>query len=463
MKKLITLLALFSLSGLYAKVETSSQSFLFTRPVFNNIETRASFGHNALFDYEKSNGFRLTPLYQTSFKSSKLKRYFLLADHDSVSFSNTAANRDVRPEWFGLPNNFGGTMTVKPEQTQFGFDFSVRHSIDGMFDISLFKNSWLFATLPIVVIKNHLNFSQSSITNSGAAGTAAENIVSAFNNSAWNYLKMRTSSKSETRPGELRLGMGKTFLNDGRAHLASYSSISIPTDKKQTNKYMFDPQAGFNGHVGMVWGAHLQLPITRKTDPGTVALYLDFESNFLFRNHQYRTFDLVGKEWSRYLLYRKSGSAAEQGVNVMTRKVRVSAYNLIDASAGFRFHVKKAEAEIGVSAWGHGKERIDFVKPWEAVYGIAGTTNADSASASTIKTLAADDAAFTTVKFSDIDLASGASVSTMTWRAHAAIGARGQGEKADGFFGAGVFVEMPRNATKMFHQWGGWFTVGAAF
>lgn len=457
---------------LYAEIKTekTSQSFLFTKPVFTTLPARISFWHDSWFDIEKTNAFQATTQYQHSFNSKKLKRYFLMKDRDSLvvrgdTHAGTSPVTDVRAEWLGLPTNFQGTLTLAPEQWQMCTSITARRSFN-FEGTTFFDNMWGFVEIPIVLMQNDMKFKQESVTNAAAATVAVRDIETAFNNTDWNYQKIKTGKQDKTKIGEVRLGFGKTFLSNGRAHVASYSAVSLPTTSKQTNEYMFTPQAGLNGHIAFIWGASFQLPLSRKTDMNDTCLFLDFENTFFLRNKQYRTFDLKNKEWSRFLLMRKKDQTTNTttpGVNVLTQKVRVSPYAIINASGGVRFHVGSAEAEIGIGAWGHNEERIKLTSLWEENYGIAGTTTNTSASASTIKTLGADDTTFTPIKETDINFKSGASLATAVYRVHGSIGSRGRGKNNNGLFGCGFFVEIPHNNTKAFSQWGFWAKVGGAF
>ena len=473
MKKIYLLLLLVPC---FAKAEImtkkTSQSFLFTRPIFNNIPAFTSLWHDSWFDKEKKNALHASVQYQRSFNSDKLKDYFLMEDRNTLKIRGTAhanytnLDTDIRAQWLGLPNDFEGTLTIKPEQSQFCVNISGRRSLPKLLNSSLFENMWLFFDAPIVIARNTLNFKQEAVSGAAAATVAVRDIETAFNNSEWNYQKIKTTKRSTTNLGHLRLGFGTTFIADGQKLVATYSALSIPTAKTQNNQYMFQPQVGFNGHWAMVWGVQMQLPVTRQTDQNATCLFLELENTCLIRNDQYRTFDLKNKEFSRFLLLRQKDQTTNTttpGVNILTQSVRASAYALIDACAGVRFNVGYAQAELGFGAWGHNKERLRLNHPWKETYGIAGTTTNTSASASTIKTLAANDAVFTPIKETDLDFTSASSLATVVYRAHASLGARGRGQDSNALFGCGAFVEIPRNKTTAFSQWGVWVKAGGAF
>ncbi len=229
---------------------------------------------------------------------------------------------------------------------------------------------------------------------------------------------------------------------------------------------MFEPQSGNNGHIAFLWGAHLQVPFTSKKSFTSCTFFLDLENSWLIRNHQYRTFDLKNKEWSRYLLFRKKNQIIDQtfpGVTILTQQVRVSPYNIVEFSSGLRLDTNRVMAEVGFGVWAHGGERAKLINPWQEVYGIVGTLLNTTASASTIRDLAANDLTFVPIYQNDINFNSGTTVSTVNYRIHTSLGTHIRGKEADGFLGIGAFIEIPHNKTKSFKQWGLWLTLGGAF
>ena len=212
----------------------------------------------------------------------------------------------------------------------------------------------------------------------------------------------------------------------------------------------------------------MQLPLSREDETFQASLTLNLENSWLFRNYQYRTFDLIDKEWSRYLLMRlkdQTTNTTTPGVNVLTHKVRVSPHNTMDFSTTFRGNYDIFEVELGYGAWAHGGDtiRITSKSPWVAQYGIAGTTTNTSASGSTIITKASNDTTFTTIKETDLDLTSGAMPQNLVHKIHGSFGCAIKHHITDGNFGVGAFVELPNNSTKALSTWGIWVKLGGAF
>lgn len=465
MKKVLVSLPLICFITFWGKTDKNSQTFLFTRPAYQNISSNQAGWHSSLFDINKHTAAQAHITYQESYKSDHIKEYFLLPDRTHVKFNSTAVDRDVLPEWFALPTNFNGLMTVAPTQKQINATFEFRKDLGPLLNISVFKDWWITAATAVLHVENNLNLTQSNLQNTAASTLNVYDIVTAYNNPDWKYLKSNGHTK-DTHIAHIQIAFGTTVLSTPFAYASSYSGISIPTHKKITNKTMFEAQAGYNGHVGIIWGLNLQAPLTNENAHLQTLFVINLENNFLIRNHQYRTFDLKEKPWSRYITMRKKDQTTDittPGVNVLTHIARVSPHALVDFSSGIRFSYKAIELDLGYGLWAHGGETIKLTTPFKEEYGIAGTTTNTSASGSTIKTRASNDATFTVIKESDINLSSGAMLPSLIHKIYINLGCKQRGIKADFHTTVGGFVEIPRNTTKGLATWGISAKAGGAF
>ncbi len=476
MKKLALGLGLYlSASGpCFSAVEAPNQkfsrSFFFTHPVQQNIALKQALWHNLLYNKEKKTAIEAAVFFQKSTKPLNISQYFLPPNRTSLLFS-TALNADVLPYWFNLPTNFSGTMALAPKQAQEGLMLEGRHTLGDLFDIDVcgvdFLKNWAaYWSIAFVHAKNNLHLTQSDVQNPGPTSNPVYDIVTAFNNPLWNYDKINGAT-SQGGVSEIRVGIATTLLGTERVHIATYSSLSLPTHTNISNVYLFNAEMGYN-HVGIVWGINFQVPLTREKEKYLLALTINLENNFLIRNHQYRTFDINLKPWSRFILMRKKDDPNDvliPGVNVLTHKMLVKAHDVIDFSAGLRFTKGSFEIDAGYALWAYGGETCRFTasNPWIPDYGLAGTLPNTSANGSTIKTRAANDPEFVTIAESNIDLKSGTMPPCFANKAYAAIGYKGIGDRFNTDAGLGFFVEVPHNVTDALSQWGLWFSAGVAF
>lgn len=470
MKKITAALTLCFFT-LQAHDPKSSQTFLFTRPGQQNLCLKQAIWHNLLYDKETRSALDLAVYHQKSTHADKIQAYFLPAYRTQLLVNTTAINRDVLPFWLQLPADFNGVLKIGPQQTQTGFTIEGRHNLGNLFDIgsfggaNLFQDWCLFGSVSVDWVKNNWNLTQSNVTGAGPTTSPVYDILTAFNNPEWAYSKVNGPTH-QNGLSEIRLGLRTTFLSSDRAQVATYSSISIPTKKKPVPTYIFEAQNGY-GHVGIVWGIGFQFPFSTAEEKYKLAGTINFENIYLIRNHQYRTFDLNLKEWSRFLLLRKQGDASDTlipGVNVLTHKVRISPHNIMDFSTGFRLTMKCIEGEVGFGVWGHKGERCRIYNgTWVPEYGIAGTLPNTTASNSTISYRAPNDATFVTIIQNDINLNSGAQTGCVAYKAYGSLGFKNYGEKCDNTFNIGGVVEFPHNPTDILSTWGIWTSAGIAF
>jgi hypothetical protein len=482
-KILYSSLLILSIS-LVAKTDKSSQTFLFTRPAHQNLGLSKVLWFGVPLNEEQKIGAQVNLHLQKSWKADRIKQYFLPVDRTSARVNNTATDKDVLPKWLGLPDAFNGNVTFAPEQKQYGATFELRRIIGPLFGMDFFKDWWVQLTVAAAHVENNLNISQDNVQNAAASTLNVYDIVTAFNNPDWNYLKV-DGKQEKTSLSEVRFAIGSTFVSNGRVHASSYSAISLPGSGKTSNVHMFDSQVGFNKHVGIIWGLNMQAPLTREDKKCLVTFNINLESNFLIRNHQYRTFDLNdnaglavtvkpaanSRDWSRYLLMRNknetgvTGTATVPGVNVLTHYVRVSPHAIVDLSTSLRATRGNLQGEIGYGLWAHGGDavKITDAKKWVEEYQIAGDTAGNWAKDATIKNKGIENTTFTPIRATDLNMLSGSMLPSAVHRLHTYVNLQSKKSKNNMHTGIGGFVEIPRNETKALATYGLWLNAGGSF
>src|SRR4051794_39105202 len=92
--------------------DTTSRSFMFTRPANQNIGMFQSGWHNIQSDDFGPGGikFQVIPFYQDSRKNCKTAHYFLPCAKNNFlvagdDYFDEIFSRDIRAEWLGLPSD----------------------------------------------------------------------------------------------------------------------------------------------------------------------------------------------------------------------------------------------------------------------------------------------------------------------------------------------------------------------
>jgi len=494
-----------------------SQTYMMTRPIYQQVADEQSLWHNVVYYKQGAirSALQMTAFYGNSSYLERSSYYFMpfCSNEAIVAGDDFDGLRDIRAEWLQLPSDFKGYLSMRPWQRQASVLLQYNQDLKKLFHITFLSDYWVEVYAPIVYMENDLNLRQTishyPTCTSNPNGPCT--IYESFRNPNWFYLKI-CGKKRTVQLAEVRLRAGKAYIAKDGFELIYFSGLSIPTSKGLDPCYMFSPVTGFNGHLGMELGFFSQVLLSRDDHPYAFSLFVGLDSVFLFDREQYRTFDLIGKPWSRYLLFNQRHGPPNQnipGVNVMTRKVKVHPYNVIDFACGGRIKTRCYEWEIGYGLWGHGKEKIEFTRQCyderfgcksccmfegctqcaqgntsmcrpchrnlcectESEFGIAGNGpldpeadlwEASTACRSTIGFRAANDAAFEGIKDSDYDLYSGAARSAVVNQVYASVGRLWDEGEIEGFMGAGFFVDLPLKNSAL-EMWGFWLKGGANF
>jgi hypothetical protein len=439
-------------------------------------------------------------------------RYFL-PKNDSLDARLTVAGdntpekitRNIRAEWIGLQSNFQGSFTIAPKQVQYGFLLRYNQDLGDMLKIAPLQDFWFEVELPIVVIHNRFNL-QEDVAADSFSTTYPHDIKQAFNQKLWDYAKIPPCS-NRVALAEFILRLGSDFLNRDHFIVSYYGFLTIPGSSKQRPVHIFEAVAGNNGHVGFGGAVSFQLAFNKEPANTIGLFFLDMQETFLVRNKQYRTFDLKGKQWSKYLLLvNKDGPEGDYipAVNVLTLPVHARQFGVTEVSMGFRFLIhKKFEFEVGYSIWGHSRERLELLCVFPSDrWGIAGNpagvvasdlfpgTHVVTASQSDIQHQATNDIAqpwfaqvnrypeepfvgidrsdnppfiFVPIREADIDLRSAAAQAALNDQFHLALGVKDlKTGPLSWYVGVGGFFDFPKKNAALKLQ-GGWLKVGTSF
>ena len=498
MKKILSRLVVASILCMYASLgadttpsprEAYSRSYMFTQPIFAHHNIEQAGWHN--IEYSKHGsllaGAQIIGSYQQSTKDSANQRYFLLP-HKNVllvagdNVQTGSECRDIRAEWLGLPSDFSGRMCINPQQTQYAITLDLNQDLAKFFNCSLFENWFLEVQMPIVHVTNHMNLHQFDVHEGTPSplANAPTDIIQAFNQQAWCYSKIQCKS-SALELAAIFIRLGSKFMTEPNGNqIIYYSGLVIPGRRALSGEYLFDAQAGYNGHLGINAGVQFNILLNRNVERFHWCLFANLDDTFLIRNHSKRSFGLLNQnQCSKYLsryVQMNTLCPSEQnvpGVNLLTYRVMCKPFNMIDMSCGFRVTVYDAwEAEMGYSIWGHGKERLVFDRkrefpdnPADASsfeFGIAGSTIGKTASTSTIANQGPDDEVFTPIKLCDLDLESAATGGVLNNQAFGALSYQYFGTNIDAVVSAGWIATRPQKNSAL-TTWTVWAKAGGTF
>lgn len=219
----------------------------------------------------------------------------------------------------------------------------------------------------------------------GKAPTSVDNIT--FQGLKWAKMSCNCD---ETRTGfaDLRAELGWNFLQDEDYHLGIGIHAAAPTGNKRHADFVLDPVVGNGNHWELGGTIHGHYVFWRSEDEEKhFGFYVDAIVTHLFKAKEQRTFDLVGKDNSRYMLASKFtktvtnslagrstagtstvGSTAATSqfglqyapvANLTTTDIKVSVGAQADVAAWFNFTSRGFSWDIGYDFWGRSCEKFD--------------------------------------------------------------------------------------------------------
>jgi hypothetical protein len=371
--------------------------------------------HVYLYDMESFYGtFNMTPQYDQSFRADGLIQCLFgadLIDKNTLTITGTAATptnitKDWMAENFYLPRDFKSTIHFSPKVQNFLVDFNLYVGLD----------EWvkgLYFRIYGPVVNNRVTLSPcESIIEGGTQGyqpgffspttvpTSAllPSALAFFNGNTTitvpNIIaaplaraKIADEKHSTTGFAELRGELGWNYLHEDY-HFGFNVQAAAPTGKRPHGEFAFETQVGNGKHWELGVGLSAHWTMWRSEDDER---HFDFvfeaDVTHLFNASQTRTFDLIGKPNSRYMLAEKMnlkpttdlfGNTAAGGVvggtqassqfnaeyspvaNFSTREVNVSIGVQGDVVAMINYTHRGFSWDLGYNYWGMSHEHIQL-------------------------------------------------------------------------------------------------------
>jgi hypothetical protein len=327
--------------------------------------------------------------------SKNLARYFfphgkdiLIVAEDDLA-DNFDKKKDLLAQHFNIftnDGNFRSEISIAPQQTVVGCGF---HWIQSLWRHELIgKGLWMSFSAPIVHVKNKMNLKENVINNGGGPNPSADinvmsNMIQALDQQEWCFGKITQESRAVTRLADIEFKLGyDDWVTDESSHLELYIGAIIPTGNKMKGHYVFEPIAGRGKYAGIMLGSSFGKKLwTDFSQEVTVSYEMANHTEYLFKGNQIRSFDLVDKQWSRYIeMYVNvdqaieaeaitpptpiSNNLATPGINILTQKVSVTPGFSCDINGAFIATRKQLQAEFGYNLFFRRAECVKLACPW---------------------------------------------------------------------------------------------------
>jgi hypothetical protein len=291
-------------------------------------------------DKEKIYGtLGITPEYTRTFRNDHIRDCLFnesLINCDTIAISGSSFENRNQKEWLAdylyLPNDFKSTLSFEPVIDNFLFDLNWYFALDG------WKEGLYFALYaPLVHTRWNLTMCEKvaqygvnaqpaglltpaelnrGIMNQDAttyfAGTeispVMQNVQDVNSNTVLQplkYAKMSCERKIKTRFADIRALLGWN-INREHYHFGFNIEAAAPAGNRPQGEFLFEPIVGNGHHWEFGGGITGHYTFWRNQEETTsVGIYADSHLTHLFKSGQKRTFDLINKPFSRYMLAQK--------------------------------------------------------------------------------------------------------------------------------------------------------------
>lgn len=222
----------------------------------------------------------------------------------------------------------------------------------------------------------------------GAEPQAPANVEQAFAQDAWNYGKVCGCEKI-TRLADIELALGYQWNCGDCAETNWYFGVVIPTGNKAKAEFIAPAVVGNGQHAGVMVGSQTDVMLSDSED--YQAWYrCDMNFRYLFRNTQKASFDLLGNEWSRYMMVWENkaaytaavaafNSAADlagnrnytPGINVFTTDFYIKPQFQGRVNQAVNFQGDHFRAELGWNTFARQKDCVQLACDWTAAPAFA--------------------------------------------------------------------------------------------
>lgn len=420
MKRYIKVGSLLAVTFAAQAGNVTSQTFFTVKPHFQSASPeRVALARDPQFNFYNNGiggGLSLT-VYgskMTGEGKNKLARFFLpqacngcclnVQEYDqavediipqgNLGSADYSSTKDVEARNFNIvtasgtsgsnDGSFSSRVCFKPSQNVTGLGFLYKQRLTEKCDGN--TGFWLEIGLPVERVQNRFilretindNGNGPDFNNKGLDGaTHVGSMIEAFRQPNWKYGKIDCRCQNaKWGAADLEVKFGYNYVITDCAFLQSYLGFVAPTGTRVSGRFVFEPIVGNNRHWGLLFGTTAGYDLYEKCG-WNIAWYLDMASRYLFDNNQIRSFDLVGKPWSRYIETYSSIAQAQDafngnrsqfsgtsGINVFTKCVKVKPHYQVDVNTAFDFQKEfecvTTQAEIGFHVYARQAESIDL-------------------------------------------------------------------------------------------------------
>jgi hypothetical protein len=269
-----------------------------------------------------------------------------------------------------LNHDFQSIISISPEQEYAGGGFNYHQVFTDDED----KGYWFDVTVPVVQVKQRMNLCETIINQGQPLNGSPRSMVQAFVNPDFKFGKICPGELKQTAVSDIEIRIGRDGARGNHCHYTGFIGIVVPTGNKPTAQWMFEPIVGRAGHFGIEWGSYAGYEFYHSED-FSIQANCDINNTWLFAADEVRSFDLVDKQWSRYIrvFTDVTATTSTPGINVFTKCMEIRPKGTWQVNSSFLMKYGKFEAEAGFNLYVRQSEAGKLTQPWTSNAAIAGT------------------------------------------------------------------------------------------
>lgn len=394
----LLLIALPASAYMLGTGDFAGQSFLLVRPLWQTAmpdkESMCRYSSMEMREEGFGGSLQFALFGSKSTNPCAIAQYFSPNGTEELIFANNETdqntpytdiyNRDVQATHFNISLGngevpFTSRVTFNPSQTVFGFGVAWKQTLFRRRDDDTIL-FWGEIAMQFSRIKNSLGMEEEILQGGGTEPTPGlglssapfvNSVTAAFQQNEMLFGKIDGTQVKDTVPFiEFKFGWNAIEREDYR--LNSYvGAIASPVKNKPTGIFLFEPVMGPVGHTGLMYGSNLSINWW-SCRQHAIRLEMDINTRYFLQAGEMRSFDVLGKPWSRYMaVYADRDEAAYAdatdnldggtfGINVFTRCVAVEPRYSTDMNTAFIYTSCNWTIEGGWNFYAHQSEQVSI-------------------------------------------------------------------------------------------------------
>lgn len=355
-----TLLGLAGCLGI-ASMQAASHSFFTPASITRDPVLELALNEYQMRNSENDNRFALfvKPFVMRSTRPEKLSRYFMIHNQQCATIRENGTG-DINSLWLNLISPIGtfysSNICFAPRRLAAGAVLTFYADLD-----AIACNWWAEVNTAILNAHHYMQLKECNSLEQGTIPGIAT-ACDAFNNPDWCAGRITCCDDVHaTGLDDIQLKLGYNLYMNECSHFALYGLVVIPTGRRITSQYLFEPVIG-SKHARLGFGLNGDYVISQSA-ANTVALLADFKYSYGFSGTETRSFDLCRNgDWSRYLLVAREvdPTFSLPGINLFTFPVSVTPRSEVQLFAALHVEHCNWNFEVGYNFWYRQSEKICF-------------------------------------------------------------------------------------------------------